>query len=140
MDYRIRRLALLGLGVACAKPRNITTPAVPIIFAPGRGTLYVKLRTDSAAPLGYARMGLERGLARFEGDSVPLVPGDYAFRDVPVGRYALVVHRIAYIRLTDSVTIHSGQVDTIRLSMRLNFGCDIGCGPALHRSRPWWKF
>jgi hypothetical protein len=132
------RLVVLCISVACAQPS--AQPAAPsqIVFAPGRGTLYVRLTAAAAGGVDHARLGLERGPARFEADSVPLARGDYIFRDMPIGRYQLIVRRVGYVRLADSVSIRAGLLDTIHLSMRINSGCDIDCEPA--RRPPWWKF
>jgi len=63
----------------------------------------------------------------------------YVFRDVPAGRYRLLIDRLGYARLVDSVTVRPDAIDTLQRQLRFAYGCDLDCGEVTFRKpRPWW--
>jgi hypothetical protein len=129
-------LALTGVGCSHHAPPAAPPPA-RLVFPATRGTLVVDVRAENGEAIEDSRVLLDRAPVLFA--SAQIAAGRYAFRDVPDGRYRLLIDRLGYARLVDSVTVQPDVVDTVRKQLRVARMCDLDCGELTFlKPRPWW--
>jgi hypothetical protein len=127
-----------------AEPLMRVAPAVPTAATGRSGAMSGRVECqDDSAPLGW--VSVELRLLGAAPDARPVAAttdstGVFAFEDLPPGRYALRMRRIAFAAREDTLTVEAGRVVTRRVRLAPRALDGVCSGLMMMRVRkPWWR-